>query len=95
LLEVLEHSEDLLDAMSDPRPKGFGREDVQGGPIKLPPKRYNCRAEVLDTLIERFVKIVHLDEVLAIEVAIGLPAIDVLLLLLDFLYLIQQVLLND
>jgi hypothetical protein len=63
LLEVLEHSEGLLDAMSDPRPKGFGREDVQGGPIKLPPKRYNCQAEVFDALIEGFVQIVHLDEV--------------------------------
>jgi hypothetical protein len=81
--------------MSYPRAKGLGREDVQGGPIELPPKGYHCRAEVLDALIEGFVQIVHLDEVLAIEVAIGLPAIDVLLLLLDLLNLIQQVLLID
>ena len=81
--------------MSYPRAKGFGRKDVQGGPIELPPKRHHSRAELLDALIESFIQIVHLDEVLAIEVAIGLPAIDILLLFLDLLNLIEQVLLID
>jgi len=68
-VQVLKDAEHVFNAAGDVCAEFGGRGDVNSGPVENPPEAHDLRAQTLDRQVELFVQLVHLDEVLSIEIA--------------------------
>ena len=92
-IQFLEDAEYILDVAGDARAHLRGEAHIYRGTIEDSPEVHYGRAQRLHAQVELFVQLIHLYEVLAIEVAFQLALLLIQLHPLDFCDLIKQVLL--